>query len=74
MQLKNGQVVLVVLTNRGVNVDKKSLGEILINMNEQDEVKFLNKKEHKEYKVLATQYKYDRIKEKQIVTFLIAEE
>lgn len=55
-------------------MDKKSLGEILINMNEQDEVKFLNKKEHKEYKVLATQYKYDRIKEKQIVTFLIAEE
>lgn len=55
-------------------MDKKSLGEILINMNEQDEVKFLNKKEHKEYKVLATQYKYNRIKEKRIVTFLIAEE
>lgn len=55
-------------------MDKKSLGKIIINMNEQDEVKFLNKKEYKEYKILATQYKYDRIKEKQIVTFLIAEE
>lgn len=74
MQLKNVQVVLVVLTDRGVNIDKKSIGEILIKMNEQDEVKFLNKKENKEYKVLATQYKYDRIKGKQIVTFLIAEE
>ena len=54
-------------------MDKKSLGEILINMNEQDEIKFLNKKEHKEYKILATQYKYDRLKEKQIVTFFMTE-
>lgn len=74
MQLQNVQAVLVVQISKGVSMDKKSLGEILINMNEQDEVKFLNKKEHKEYKVLATQYKYDRIKEKRIVTFLIAEE
>lgn len=74
MQLQNVQAVLVVQISKGGSIDKKSLGEILINMNEQDEVKFLNKKEHKKYKVLATQYKYDRIKEKRIVTFLIAEE
>lgn len=54
-------------------MDKKSFGRILLDMKEQDEVHFVDKKTRKIYRPMACQYKYDRIKEKQIVTFFMTE-
>lgn len=73
MQLKNGQVVLVVLTDRGVNMDKKSLGKVLFNMREQDEVRFVDIENNKEYTVYEVFYHCDNIVNKQVVEFAIRE-
>ena len=64
---------MVVLTDRGVNMDKKSIGHALINMREQDEVRFVDIKNNKEYDVYECFYHYDNIKDKQVVKFAIRE-
>ena len=73
MLQKNVQAVLVVLTNRGVNMDKKSIGNILIRMREQDEVRFVDRENNKEYDVCECFYHCDNIANKQVVEFAIKE-
>ena len=54
-------------------MDKKSIGNALIRMREQDEVRFVDKENNKEYGVYECVYSYDDISNKQIVEFSIRE-
>lgn len=71
MQLKNVQVVLVVLTDRGVNMDKKSLGYIIGNMGEDDVLNIVDKETGNHYKIDTTIYHQDIKRNKNVVTFYI---
>lgn len=52
-------------------MDKKSIGKVLFNMREQDELRFVDK--NKEFEVHECYYHYDDIADKQVVEFLIRE-
>lgn len=54
-------------------MDKKSLGKILMDMREQDEVRFVDVGKNKEFEVHEYYYHYDNIADKQVVEFLIRE-
>ena len=54
-------------------MDKKSLGKILMDMREQDEVRFVDVGKNKEFKVHECFYHYDNVADKQVVEFLIRE-
>lgn len=64
---------MVVLTNRGVNMDTKSLGQILFNMGERDEMRFFDKDTGKEYSILGCVYTYKMETDKHTVDFSIRE-
>ena len=55
-------------------MDKKSLGQILIKMREQDEVRFVDTENNKEYTVYNCFYHYDNMVDKQVVEFVIKED
>ena len=54
-------------------MDTKSLGQILFNMREQDEVHFVDVENNKEFHVYECFYHSDHEKDKQVVEFLIRE-
>lgn len=54
-------------------MDKRSLGEILINMREQDTMRFFDKDTGKEYSVLGCMYTYKMETDKHTVDFFIRE-
>ena len=54
-------------------MDKKSLGKILMDMREQDEVRFIDADKNKEFEIHEYFYRYDNIADKQVVEFLIME-
>ena len=54
-------------------MDKKSLGKILMDMREQDEVRFIDADKNKEFEIHEYFYHYDNIADKQVVEFLIRE-
>lgn len=54
-------------------MDKKSFGEILINMRERDEMRFFDKDTGKEYSVLGCMYAYKMETDKHTVDFSIRE-
>lgn len=54
-------------------MDKKSLGKILMDMREQDEVRFVDVDKNKEFEVHEYFYHCDNIVDKQVVEFLIRE-
>lgn len=54
-------------------MDKKSLGYILMNMRDRDEVRFVDVERDKEFHVYEAFYHSDHEKDKQVVEFLIRE-
>lgn len=54
-------------------MDKKSLGQILFNMRERDEVRFVDVENNKEFHVYEYFFHSDNEKDKQVVEFLIRE-
>lgn len=54
-------------------MDKKSFGEILINMRERDEMRFFDKDTGKEYSVLGYMYTYKMETDKHTIDFSIRE-
>ena len=54
-------------------MDKKSIGKVLFNMREQDELRFVDVDKNKEFEVYEYYYHYDNIADKQVVEFLIRE-
>ena len=54
-------------------MDKKSIGKVLFNMREQDELRFVDVDKNKEFEVYECYYHYDNIANKQVVEFLIME-
>lgn len=54
-------------------MDKKSIGKVLFNMREQDEVRFVDVDKNKEFEVHECYYDYDNVTDKQVVEFLIRE-
>lgn len=54
-------------------MDKKSIGKVLFNMREQDEVRFVDIENNKEYSVYEVFYNYDDMANKQVVEFAIRE-
>ena len=54
-------------------MDKKSIGNALIRMREQDEVRFIDIEKNKEYGVYECFYHYDNAANKQVVEFAIRE-
>lgn len=54
-------------------MDKKSFGEILINMRERDEMRFFDKDTGKEYSILGCMYTYKMERDKHTVDFSIRE-
>lgn len=57
----------------GDNMDKKSLGQILFNMRERDEVRFVDIENNKEFHVYEVFYHSDNEKDKQVLEFIIRE-
>lgn len=64
---------MVVQTNSGVNMDTKSLGQILFDMGERDEMRFFDKDTGKEYSLLGCMYTYKMETDKHTVDFSIRE-
>ena len=54
-------------------MDKKSIGKILMDMRERDEVRFIDVERDKEFHVYEVYYHYDNEKDKQVTEFLIRE-
>lgn len=54
-------------------MDKKSIGYILMNMRDRDEVRFVDVESNKEFHVYEVFYHSDHEKDKQVVEFLIRE-
>lgn len=54
-------------------MDKKSIGKVLFNMSERDEVRFVDIENNKEYSVYEVYYHYDNMANKQVVEFAIRE-
>lgn len=54
-------------------MDKKSIGNALIRMREQDEVRFVDTENNKEYSVYEVFYHCDNMANKQVVEFAIRE-
>ena len=52
-------------------MDKKSIGNALIRMREQDEVRFIDIENNKEYGVYECFYHYDNAANKQVIEFHI---
>lgn len=54
-------------------MDKKSIGKVLFNMREQDELRFVDVDKNKEFEVYECYCHYDNVADKQVVEFLIRE-
>ena len=62
---------MVVQTDRGVNMDKKSIGYIIGNMGEDDVLDIVDKENGNHYKIDTAIYNQDFKRNKNVVTFYI---